>query len=70
MLNYAYLYVMNNNWCPGHDVINIFHPHLSMKFQLIRKTKMLKNKHFFASKLSDVVFIMLLIVKMPTIVGI
>ena len=33
-------------------------------------TKMLKNKDFLAFKLSDVVFIMLIIVKMPTIVGI
>ena len=41
-----------------------------MKFQLLIKTNLLKNKLFFAFKLSDVVFIMLINVKMPTIVGI
>ena len=34
------------------------------------QTKMLKNKTILAFKLSDVVFILLLHVKMPTIVGI
>ena len=43
---------------------------LSMKFQMLIKTNMLKNKYFLAFKLSDVVFIMLINVKMPTIVGI
>ena len=43
---------------------------LSMEFQLLIKSKMLKNKDFLAFKLSDVVFIMLIDVKMPTIVGI
>ena len=42
---------------------------LSMKFQLLIKAKMLKNKDF-SFKLSDVAFIMLINVKMPTIVGI
>ena len=41
-----------------------------MKFQLLIKAKILKNKTFFDSKLSDVVLIMLINVKMPTIVGI
>ena len=41
-----------------------------MKFQLLIKAKILKNKTFFDSKLSDVVFILLINVKMPTIVGI
>ena len=41
-----------------------------MKFQLLIKTKMLENKDFFAFKLSDVLFIMQINVKMPTIVGI
>ena len=41
-----------------------------MKFQLLIKTNMLKNEDFSWIKLSDVVFIMLLDVKMPTIVGI
>ena len=41
------------------------------KFQLLIKTKMLKNKDFcLAFKLSVVVFIVLINVKMPTIVGI
>ena len=43
---------------------------LSMKFQLLMKTKILKNKDIFFSKLFDIVFIMLINVKMPTIVGI
>ena len=34
------------------------------------KTNILTNKEVFASSLSDVVFIMLINVKMPTIVGI
>ena len=42
-----------------------------MKFQLLIKGKMLKNiKIFLALKLSDAVFIMLINVNMPTIVGI
>ena len=43
---------------------------LSMKFQLLITTKMLKNIDFSCFKLSDVVFIMLMNVKMPTIVDI
>ena len=44
---------------------------LSMKFKLLIKTKMMKKKNiFFAFKFSTVVFIMLMNVKMPTIVGI
>ena len=35
-----------------------------------QKTKLLKIKNFLAFKLSDAVFIMLINVKMPTIVGI
>ena len=41
---------------------------LGMEFQLLIKSKMLKNKDFLAFKLSDVVFIMLIDVKMPTYV--
>ena len=44
---------------------------LSIKFQLLIKNKMLKNTQIvLAIKLSDVVFILLINVKMPTIVGI
>ena len=44
---------------------------LSTKFQLLIKTKILKNKKkFHAFSLSNVVFIMLINVKMPKIVGI
>ena len=39
-----------------------------MEFQLLNKTKMLKNKDFLAFKLSDVVFTMLINVQMPTTV--
>ena len=41
-----------------------------MEFQLLIKPKNIKNKAFFAFKLSDIVFTMLIKVKMPTIVGI
>ena len=41
-----------------------------MKFQLLIKLKFLQMKKFLALSLSDVVFIMLINVKMPTIVGI
>ena len=56
---------------PGLEVIKLFScsTELGMEFQLLTKTKMLKYKSFFAFKLSDV-FIMLINVKMPTIVGI
>ena len=40
------------------------------EFQLLQKTKMLKNKAFLASKLSNVFFVMLINVKMQTLVGI
>ena len=42
----------------------------STKFQLPIKIKISKNKEILALCLSDVVFIMLINVKMPTIVGI
>ena len=41
---------------------------LSIEFQLHTKTKLLKNKYFIGFKHSDVVFIMLINIKMPTIV--
>ena len=41
-----------------------------MKVQLLIKTKMRKNKYFLAFILSNVAFIMLFNVKMPTTVGI
>ena len=40
-----------------------------MKFQLSIKTKMLKSIDFSCFKLSDVVFILLINVEMPKIVG-
>ena len=56
------------------EVIKLFpcSTQLSMKFQLLIKTKKLNNNDFKLSyfKLSDVVFIMLINVNMPTIVGI
>ena len=42
---------------------------LSMKFQLLRKLKYRQMQMLHALSLSDVVFIMLINVKMPTIVG-
>ena len=41
-----------------------------MKFQLLIKAKMWEKKTLLALKLSEVVFIMLINVEMPTIVGI
>ena len=57
---------------PGTQVIKLLpcSTQLSMKFQLLIKGKMVNNKDFFAFKLSDVVFIPLINVKIPTIVGI
>ena len=43
---------------------------LSMEFQMLIKLKYRQMKKFFAFSISDVVFIMLINVKMPTIVGI
>ena len=40
-----------------------------MKFQLLLKGKMVKNKDFFALNLSNAVYILLINVKMPKIVG-
>ena len=56
---------------PGPEDIELFScsTHLSTKFQLLIKTEIQTNK-VLASCLSDVVFIMLINVKMPTIVGI
>ena len=57
-----------------HEVIKLFScsTELSVKFQMLIKTIMLKNKDFscFQTLTVDVVFIMLINVKMPTIVGI
>ena len=59
--------------CPGPAVIKLFScsTQLSTKFQLLIKTKILTTEEvIFALSLSDVVFIMLIDVKMPTFVGI
>ena len=54
------------------EVIKLFScsTQLSMEFQLLIKIKCLQMKEFLAISLSDVVFILLINVKMPTIVGI
>ena len=58
----------------GSEVTKLFlcSTQLSMKFQLLIKTKIEINEEFvfFTLSLSDVVFIVLINVKMPTIVGI
>ena len=54
-------------WSRGYQTLFM---QLSTKFQLLIKTKIPKNKEFLAFNLSDVVFIMLINVKMPTIFGI
>ena len=55
----------------GPEVIKLFScsTQLSTKFQLFIKTK-IPTKRFLALSLSDVVFIMLINVKIPTVVGI
>ena len=57
-----------SDWQPGPEVIKLFScsTQLSTKFQLLINTKI----PFLALRLSNVVFIMLINVKMPTIVGI
>ena len=57
---------------PGPEVIKLFScsTQLSTKFQLLIKTKIPTTEKFLALSLSDFVFIMLINVKMPTIVGI
>ena len=64
---------MKEEMPPGLKVIQLFlcSTQLSTKFQLLIKTKILTNKEvFLALSLSGVVFIVLINVKMPTIVGI
>ena len=57
---------------PGLEVIKLFScsTQLSTKFQLLIKIKYRQMKKFLALSLSDSVFIMLINVKMPTVVGI
>ena len=57
---------------PGPVIMKLFScsTQLSMKFQLLIKTKKLKTVDFLGFKVSDSVFILLTNVKMPTIVGI
>ena len=45
-------------WSPR--LKNFFHVHLSIKFQLLIRTKMLKIKSYLALKCSDIVFILLI----------
>ena len=63
---------MKNCVDPGHKVIILFSclTELSTKFQLLIKLKYRQMKKFFALSLSDVAFIMLINIRMPTIVGI
>ena len=70
-------YDASNNCCTFRiitrpEVIKLFScsTQLSMIFQLLIKTKNRQIKKFFALSLLDVVFIMLINVKMPTLVGI
>ena len=56
----------------GPEVINIFScsTQQSMKFQLPIKRKLEKNKYFYCFIPSDAVFLPLINVQMPTVVGI
>ena len=58
------------NLISGSEVIKYFSisTQLSAKFQLLIKTKILTNEEISYLSLSDVAFIMLINVKMPTIV--
>ena len=71
---YIYMTKQITRYCLGPEVIKLFScsTQLSNGFQLLIKSKMLKNKSVLPFKLSDVVhvLIMLIYVKMPTIVGI
>ena len=71
---YHILTQMSISSYPGPEVIKLFScsTQLSTKFQLLIKTKIPTSqiKKFLALSLSDVVFIMLITVKMQTIVGI
>ena len=53
----------------GQRLYFFFHAKLSTKFQLLIKTKIRTIPKFLALRLSEVVFIMLINVKMPTIVA-
>ena len=57
---------------PGPEVIKLFPctTQMSTKFQLLIKAKILTKKNFHSISFSDVVFIMLINVKMPTVFGI
>ena len=57
---------------PGLKVIKLFScsTQLNMNFQLLIESKILKNNDFFLPKTLRCLFIMLINVKMPTIVGI
>ena len=55
-------------WLRGYNFFSCS-TQLNTKFQLLIKTKMLKNKDFLLSD-SDVLFIMLINVKMPLVVDI
>ena len=56
--------------CPEVIRLSSCSTQLSTKFQLLLKTKIRQMKKFLALSISDVVYIMLINVKMPTIVGI
>ena len=70
-LNMAYMRANGENLASGLEVIKLFSclTQLSTKFQLLIKTKIPTNEEVSLSY-SDVIFIMLINVKMPTTVGI
>ena len=45
---------------PGPKVIKLFYAQMNMKFQLLIKNIMLKNKGIWCLKLSDIAYIMLI----------
>ena len=78
--NHLYFFLTLGNLPPsdcqsvesGPEVIKLFScsTQLSTKFQLLKKIKCQQIKKFLALSLPDVVFIMIINVKMPKIVGI
>ena len=75
VLDYRYDVRVKCHICTGPEVIQLFSSQLfstqlSTKFQLLIKLKHRQMKKFIALSLSGIVFIMLINVKMPTIVGI
>ena len=72
---FCYITLLLTQICPkvpGTEVIKLFScsTHTNMRFPLLKKLKCSKINSFLAIKLLDVLFILIINVQMPTIVGI